>query len=54
MTREPYRKPEVKSENLEPEALSGAGSHIGEAPTNYFVADNGYDSCLSTIRRWLS
>ena len=53
MTREPYIKPEVKSEVLEPEALDGAGSHVGTAPPNYTVPD-GYDSCLSAIRRWLS
>lgn len=53
MTREPYVKPEVKSEVLEPEALSGAGSYVGEAPPNDIVP-NGYDACLTTIRRWFT
>lgn len=54
MTREPYIKPQVKSEVLEPEALCGAGSNAaGGPPPNDFVP-NGYDACLTTIRKWLT
>lgn len=30
MMKEPYVKPEIKSEVLEPEALTGAGSPVGD------------------------
>ncbi len=34
MMKEPYVKPEVKSEVLEPEALTGGGSGVGNGNGN--------------------
>jgi hypothetical protein len=34
MTKEPYVKPEIKSEVLEPEALTGGGSGMGAGQGN--------------------
>lgn len=35
--KEPYVKPEIKSEVLDPEALTGAGSPVGGPNTNGII-----------------
>lgn len=44
--KEPYIKPEVKSEILEPEALTGGGSGIGNGGGGTCPNDNGSFTCL--------
>jgi len=44
MMKEPYVKPEVKSEVLEPEALTGGGSGINNQGTGLFPSPGGFPS----------
>ena len=45
--KEPYVKPEVKSEVLEPEAHTGGGSGLGDGGGNSCSPTNGDFSCLN-------
>jgi len=47
MPRELYVKPEIKSEILEPEALCGAGSPVGE-----FTPNSGGNGCFDLLK-WI-